>query len=1100
MEEESLSMLTVVVPAVVGVSVVVVTVVLVFWLGAGRQTSYEDAMKARQGHADRELRKITEREREQKQKREKKRPGGRSGRRQESGKLEGQQGDVEVTPLPPAQKGILKTTTTSKANSVAAKDKAEPSAGVRVDFEVSETPAKPSKTPRTNPPTPHPSAQRGSRPPFSTPLARALEPEVGEEEEEDEEADNAFIPRVLRIEPPQKKSSRSNNNDDQVQLQSKPKAPPTTLTTATAATKSATVVSVGATKSATTTTGGATSRGQKKTKKSKSTAGPGELEAMPASRISDVVSASTLSNEEIQHLIDKLLEMQDANAEWKMKGASKGTESVKSLKKANEDLQERCQNAENTVRDHYQKIKKLEVEIAEERSKRQTSERQLQLRISKQTNEITIFKTKLGGLEEELKLTKQLNTSKLEEENSTLTQRMNALAQENSSLTSQLASLKQSLQESQEQSARLHSDLRKAKSAAKSPAGGGGGADGRGQLERVGELEQRLRQVEEDNASLQAALISVGKEKDQLVEQVQSLVAASQERDTLSQQLSSAQQLLQETQVAMKTMEQKEAEGEAAAGAEISRLEQQNAQLGSQVDALRRQSEGVVSSTVMELRQLQEEKARLEVLAQQSAESAAATAAEVQRLRETNAQLGSQVEGLQQQSAAEAVTLALQQSAAEAATLALQQPPPGPSQEEVEEMKSQLKEAHEGERQAVVAKMEAEHSSEVSGLKVQYEAELLSVKEELSRVRREGEAERSSTEQRLASETAMKQDLQSELEKLQTSVLTSQQNGPLDDQVDAGHEEELRAKEDLLGKVAEERDTLKERLKTAETNLNDLQGKNNSLRDNCWKARDDSARLEKESEAKLKQVYRDTESRVKMAEARVAEEKEEGERALLERLFPDVRVAETTSFSPWVDQFEMEAQLCLENTKKQVCELKQRVAELEEDEQIHSQEAQGFRETLNKAFGNLEKLQEQVTTETVQHHRLLEEREEMLQRERVTNRDLQQQLSKERETTTNLEAKIKEVGEGGGGEERVREMEGQLEKAAQSQEDLHGEVDRLTASLDTTTQLKTHAEDSAQQLRSRCEELQKKLQDLEPADLAKLGQSIIQFPTDSTEM
>ena len=153
-------------------------------------------------------------------------------------------------------------------------------------------------------------------------------------------------------------------------------------------------------------------------------------------------------------------------------------------------------------------------------------------------------------------------------------------------------------------------------------------------------------------------------------------------------------------------------------------------------------------------------------------------------------------------------------------------------------MKSQLKEAHEGERQAVVAKMEAEHSSEVSGLKVQYEAELLSVKEELSRVRREGEAERSSTEQRLASETAMKQvkrgemytvfqicsvelffvrfsvlcrnstpcvcsethmsmhplclclytwcfvqDLQSELEKLQTSVLTSQQNGPLDDQV-----------------------------------------------------------------------------------------------------------------------------------------------------------------------------------------------------------------------------------------------------------------------------------------------------------------------------
>ena len=59
-------------------------------------------------------------------------------------------------------------------------------------------------------------------------------------------------------------------------------------------------------------------------------------------------------------------------------------------------------------------------------------------------------------------------------------------------------------------------------------------------------------------------------------------------------------------------------------------------------------------------------------------------------------------------------------------------------------------------------------------------------------------------------------------------------------------------------------------------------------------------------------------NRVKMAEAMVAEEKEEGERALLQRLFPDVRVVETTSFSSWVDQFEMEAQLCLDNTKKQV--------------------------------------------------------------------------------------------------------------------------------------------------------------------------------------
>ena len=72
-------------------------------------------------------------------------------------------------------------------------------------------------------------------------------------------------------------------------------------------------------------------------------------------------------------------------------------------------------------------------------------------------------------------------------------------------------------------------------------------------------------------------------------------------------------------------------------------------------------------------------------------------------------------------------------------------------------MKCQLKVAHEEEERALVAKMGAERTSEVAGLKGQYETELHGVKEELARVRREGEEARSSAEQQLASETAMKQ-------------------------------------------------------------------------------------------------------------------------------------------------------------------------------------------------------------------------------------------------------------------------------------------------------------------------------------------------------
>lgn len=106
---------------------------------------------------------------------------------------------------------------------------------------------------------------------------------------------------------------------------------------------------------------------------------------------------------------------------------------------------------------------------------------------------------------------------------------------------------------------------------------------------------------------------------------------------------------------------------------------------------------------------------------------------------------------------------------------------------------------------------------------------------------------------------------------------------------------------------------------------------------------------------------------VKVAEAKVSEEMEAGQRALLQRLFPDVAV-EGTAFPVWVDQFEAQAQLTIEDTKNQVrvctyivrlcrthntctslqlCVLKERVEEMEQSEQSYIQEAEGFRETLN---------------------------------------------------------------------------------------------------------------------------------------------------------
>ena len=120
---------------------------------------------------------------------------------------------------------------------------------------------------------------------------------------------------------------------------------------------------------------------------------------------------------------------------------------------------------------------------------------------------------------------------------------------------------------------------------------------------------------------------------------------------------------------------------------------------------------------------------------------------EIQQLRDENHQLSSQVDLLEQHSAEAAQALQQQQQ---------QQQPAGVTPEQVEEIKAQLQVAHANERKTLTEELQAERSAEVAGLKGQYEAELHSVKEELSRVLRAWEEEKSSAEKELASETAEK--------------------------------------------------------------------------------------------------------------------------------------------------------------------------------------------------------------------------------------------------------------------------------------------------------------------------------------------------------
>ena len=141
--------------------------------------------------------------------------------------------------------------------------------------------------------------------------------------------------------------------------------------------------------------------------------------------------------------------------------------------------------------------------------------------------------------------------------------------------------------------------------------------------------------------------------------------------------------------------------------------------------------------------QLQEAQARADDLSQQMAGAEHKGEEEVEGLREKvreleteNSQLCSEVESLQQ---------------------AARKSPEGESVDQVEEVRSQLQARHSEEQEALAARMEVERTEEVSRLKVQYEAELLSVKEQLTRAEREREEAQNSAREQLVAESASKE-------------------------------------------------------------------------------------------------------------------------------------------------------------------------------------------------------------------------------------------------------------------------------------------------------------------------------------------------------
>ena len=217
LEEMSPDLLAIVLPIVLGVLAVLVTVVVVFWIGSGTGRSYEEAKAQASRKAEEVLK-----EKEHLSPRAKK-------PRKNFRKKKSEEHQEETEPVP--RKGILKVATPASGDP----DRSLPH---KVGFKL-ETPLKDGeKASRTNPPTPHPIKDK----PLSSQafMERTPQPLFEVEEPEEETPPVIHVPKEAEVpkkkpqvpvtnEPPTSIGSREKSGSTQKKSKVKSKQSPATV-------------------------------------------------------------------------------------------------------------------------------------------------------------------------------------------------------------------------------------------------------------------------------------------------------------------------------------------------------------------------------------------------------------------------------------------------------------------------------------------------------------------------------------------------------------------------------------------------------------------------------------------------------------------------------------------------------------------------------------------------------------------------------------------------------------------------------------------------------------------------------------------------------
>lgn len=763
----------------------------------------------------------------------------------------------EVSAKSEVSKDVVESEATSRPKSIMKGDdeKEAVSKPQRVEFEKKSPRKETKETKRVSPPTPHPQS-----------VTRTLAPikQVSDVQEQPSKKEE-------KKQPPQPTKPNTDDTKSTTSITSSPKV----------------------SKSQPEITSQPVAKKQKgKTKQTPSSGG----ESMSGSRIAGVIANSSLSPDEVGLVMERLLEKHETNEEWE---ATTRSDSVKVLKRLNNELQNRCVEAEKAAQLHSARVKELSVDLRQERARNTAMENSYQGKLAKNQEDMENLKGKLErykkDVEELQNSENSLTIQKLKEDNSSFQHQLAQIAQQNSQLSADLATKNTELTALQDTNSQLKKDLKQNK-----------------------ETSRDSKQHQQQLNDLKSLLAVAEQEKEQI------LHAANEERVKLNSEIRNLQRKQSPVQETVSVV--------------------LDTQLGGGIPISNNTEDDEKNQLEQEITQLKEE------YEQQRQEN-------IKKMNELQNEHGRQLEASKIE-----------------------------FEKEIQEMRDKIEDSEESARKIDELKQEIKNLTDIR----------ISLENELN-----------GTKESLVQESSKSRSLQNKVESLS--------NGDSKEPDLVNHEQNYDEEKDLLKK-----DNL-----TLQEKINDLKKMNNTLRDDCFEAKQDLESTKKEFEDRVKEITLEGKKQVTQAKQQVTSQLN-AEKALIQRIFPDISLSEE-DHDDWLTTLQQAIQDLMDESNSQLLEKDEQIKQLKDELDEGTQLTDQLKDTLSNSLTKFDELMNKWQQKEEEHTDKIAEEQSLREKCEEELQNKQKEIDRLNET--------------------IKDMETRLIDAEEKREDYHrrySETDRLT--------------------------------------------------------